>query len=90
MQHMYSILVVRSRVPISSSCETKKDFVSLEHSAFLPTPLDIKAIQANLILLVLQVIAKYVNACTCMLVLCSYNNVKMIFISVISSVLDST
>ena len=61
MQHMYSILAVRSRVPFSSSCETRKDFVSLEPSAFLPTPQDVKAIQANLVVLVGTVICKNIK-----------------------------
>jgi len=54
LQHMYSMLVVRSRVPSPplDARSVVSDFGSLQPSDFLPTAEDIKAIKDNLVVLV--------------------------------------
>jgi len=60
LQHMYSMLVVRSRVPSPplDARSAVSDFGSLQPSDFLPTAEDIKAIQDNLVVLVSRILCQ--------------------------------
>ena len=64
MTHMFSMLVVKSRVlstglSITSSCS---DFHSLQPADFLPTDSDLQSIKCNLITLVSRVLCTYITA----------------------------
>ena len=60
LQHMYSMLVVRSRVlsPTSDAISSIGSFGSLRPSAFLPTIHDIRAIKDNLVVLVSRILCQ--------------------------------
>ena len=63
LQHMYSMLVVRSRVlsPPPDSRSSTGSYGSLRPSAFLPTVHDIRAIQDNLVILVSRILCYNMN-----------------------------
>ena len=63
LQHMYSMLVVRSRVlsPPPDSRSSTGSYSSLRPSAFLPTVHDIRAVQDNLVVLVSRILCRNMN-----------------------------
>ena len=62
LQHMYSMLAVRSRVPSPLDGRSSIDsFATLQVSAFLPTIHDIRAIQDNLVVLVSRIICQNIK-----------------------------
>ena len=64
LQHMYSLLAVRSRAPAAAASDESStvDFGSLQPSAFLPSFDDIKAIKSNLVVLVSRIICRNIKA----------------------------
>ena len=62
--HMYSILAVRSRLPIDdlSKTGTVSDLSSIEFKEFLPSHDDLQITKKNLIVLVGRVLTKYVES----------------------------
>ena len=56
LQHMCSLIAVRSRVPYVPSPDTRRGFASLTPSAFLLTEEDVKAIKSNLVVLVSHIL----------------------------------
>ncbi len=62
--NMYSLLAVKARVPppIILGDFSPPDLSLLEPSYFLPTPAEVAAIQANLVVLVARILTKYVKA----------------------------
>ena len=66
MIHMYSMLVVKSRVSsrnLSITCSSSH-LQSVEPDQFLPSLRDLQVIKGNLIILVSRVLCKYINALT--------------------------
>ncbi len=59
--NMYSLLA-RVPPPISSSDFFPPDLSLLEPSYFLPTPAEVAAIRANLVVLVARILTKYIEA----------------------------
>ena len=62
MKHMFSMLVVRSRVPSQLAVSgSELDLASLPSSKVLPTAQDVKDIQKNLVILVSRILCRYVK-----------------------------